>query len=237
MPEAILAISDLRVSYARALALDGVTLAAGAGEVVAVLGPNGAGKTTLLRAISRTIPAAGSIRFQGRELLRVPAHAVAGAGIAHCPERRRLFPELSVLKNLQLGAYARGPARYDDDLERVFCLFPALRARRGQIAGTLSGGEQQMVAVGRALMARPRLLMLDEPSIGLAPLMKEAIAGSLAEVRAAGITVLLVEQDAMFALSVADRGYVMESGRIRLAGPSHALRGNPHVKEAYLGIA
>jgi len=235
--DATLAIRDLRVSYARALALDGISLAADPGEVVAVLGPNGAGKTTLLRAISRTIPATGSIRFKGRELLRLPPHAVAGTGIAHCPERRRLFPELSVLKNLLLGAYARGPERCDEDLERVFCLFPMLRERRGQMAGTLSGGEQQMVAVGRALMARPRLLMLDEPSIGLAPLMKKAIGRSLEEIRAAGITVLLVEQDAVFALSLADRGYVMESGRIRIEGPSEMLRGNPHVREAYLGIA
>lgn len=231
-----LSISDLRVCYGRALALDGVSLEARPGEVVAVLGPNGAGKTTLLKAISRTVPATGSIRFQGRELLGVPPHAVAGAGIAHCPERRRLFPELSVLKNLLLGAYVRGSQSCDEDLERVFCLFPPLRERRRQVAGTLSGGEQQMVAVGRALMARPRLLMLDEPSIGLAPLMKDAIGRSLEEIRAAGITVLLVEQDAVFALSLADRGYVMESGRVRLEGPSEALRGNLHVREAYLGI-
>ena len=237
MPDATLAVRDLRVSYGRALALDGVSLAADPGEVVAVLGPNGAGKTTLLKAISRTVAATGSIRFQGRELLRLPAHAVAGTGIAHCPERRRLFPELSVLKNLLLGAYARGPQRCEEDLEHVFRLFPPLRERCGQVAGTLSGGEQQMVAVGRALMARPRLLMLDEPSTGLAPLMKEAIRQSLEEIRAAGIAVLLVEQDAVFALALATRGYVMESGRIRIEGPSAALRGNPHVREAYLGIA
>ena len=236
MPGASLAIRDLRVSYGRALALDGVSLEARPGEVVAVLGPNGAGKTTLLKAISRTVPATGSIRFQDRELLRVPPHAVAGTGIAHCPERRRLFPELSVLKNLLLGAYVRRSQSCDEDLERVFCLFPPLRERRRQVAGTLSGGEQQMVAVGRALMARPRLLMLDEPSIGLAPLMKDAIGRSLEEIRAAGITVLLVEQDAVFALSLADRGYVMESGRVRIEGPSEALRGNLHVREAYLGI-
>ncbi len=234
---AALAICDLRVAYGKALALDGISLVADPGEVVAVLGPNGAGKTTLLKAISRTVPATGSIRFQGRELLRVPPHAVAGTGIAHCPERRRLFPELSVLKNLLLGAYARGPQTCDEDLERVFRLFPTLRERRRQVAGTLSGGEQQMVAVGRALMARPQLLMLDEPSIGLAPLMKEAIRRSLEEIRAAGIAVLLVEQDAVFALSLATRGYVMESGRVRMEGPSETLRGNPHVREAYLGIA
>ncbi len=234
---AALAICDLRVAYGRALALDGISLTAEPGEVVAVLGPNGAGKTTLLKAVSRTVPATGSIRFQGRELLRVPPHAVAGTGIAHCPERRRLFPELSVLKNLLLGAYARGPQPCDEDLERVFRLFPTLRERRRQVAGTLSGGEQQMVAVGRALMARPQLLMLDEPSIGLAPLMKEAIRRSLEEISAAGITVLLVEQDAVFALSLANRGYVMESGRVRMEGPSETLRGNPHVREAYLGIA
>jgi branched-chain amino acid transport system ATP-binding protein len=233
---AVLEIRDLRVAYGRALALDGVALTAEEGEVVAVLGSNGAGKTTLLRAISRTVPATGSIRFLGRELLRMPPHMVARAGIAHCPERRRLFPELSVLKNLLLGAYARRDGKPEEDVDRVFRLFPVLRARCHQMAGTLSGGEQQMVAVGRALMARPRLLMLDEPSIGLAPLVKDAIRQSLQEIRQAGITVLLVEQDAVFALSLAGRGYVMESGRVRLHGPSEVLRGNPHVREAYLGI-
>ena len=202
-----------------------------------MIGPNGAGKTTLLRAISRTVPASGSIHWAGRELLRVPPHAVARTGIAHCPERRRLFPELSVERNLLLGAYVREDRGVGEDLERVFRLFPVLRERRRQVAGTLSGGEQQMVAVARALMARPRLVMLDEPSIGLAPLMKDAIRRGLEEIRAAGITVLLVEQDAPFALGLAGRGYVMESGRIRLEGASHALRDNPHVREAYLGIA
>ncbi len=234
---AALEIRDLRVAYGRALALDGITLAAEEGEVVAVLGPNGAGKTTLLKAVSRTVPATGSIRFQGRELLRMPPHEVARGGIAHCPERRRLFSELSVQRNLLLGAYARGDETLEEDLERVFRLFPVLRERRRQLAGTLSGGEQQMVAVGRALMARPRLLMLDEPSIGLAPLVKEAVRRSLQEIRETDLTVLLIEQDAVFALSLASRGYVMESGRIRLDGPSEALRGNPHVREAYLGIA
>ena len=233
---AALEVRDLRVAYGRALALDGVSLAAAEGEVVAVIGPNGAGKTTLLKAISRTVAASGSIRFAGRELLRVPPHAIARTGIAHCPERRRLFPELSVEKNLRLGAYVRDDGGVGEDLDRVFRLFPILGERRCQVAGTLSGGEQQMVAVARALMARPRLMMLDEPSIGLAPLMKEAIRRGLEEIRAAGITVLLVEQDAVFALQLAGRGYVMESGRIWLEGPSGALRGNPHVREAYLGI-
>jgi len=232
-----LRIQDLCVRYGRAVALDGITLAIEPGEVVAVLGPNGAGKTTLLKAISRTVPASGSIRFAGRELLHVPPHAIARTGIAHCPERRRLFPELSVEKNLLLGAYARGDGGIDEDLGRVYGLFPILGERRRQIAGTLSGGEQQMVAVGRALMARPRLMMLDEPSIGLAPLMKDAIRRGLEEIRAAEIAVLLIEQDARFALSLAERGYVMESGRIRLEGSSDVLRDNPHVREAYLGIA
>jgi branched-chain amino acid transport system ATP-binding protein len=231
-------LRDLRVAYGRALALDGITLAIEEGEAVAVLGPNGAGKTTLLRAISRTTPAAGSVSFLGHELLRMPPHMVARLGIAHCPERRRLFPELSVLKNLLLGAYARGDHHaLEEDLERVFCLFPALRDRRPQMAGTLSGGEQQMVAVGRALMARPRLLMLDEPSIGLAPLVKTAIRQSLHEICQKGITILLVEQDAAFALSLASRAYVLESGQVRFSGPSEALRGDPRVREAYLGIA
>jgi branched-chain amino acid transport system ATP-binding protein len=234
----VLDLRDLRVAYGRARALDGVTLAIEEGEAVAVLGPNGAGKTTLLRAISRTTPAAGSVRFLGNELLRMPPHMVARLGIAHCPERRRLFPEISVLKNLLLGAYARGDHEpLEEDLERVFCLFPALRDRRPQMAGTLSGGEQQMVALGRALMARPRLLMLDEPSIGLAPLVKTAIRQSLHEICLRGITILLVEQDAAFALSLATRAYVLESGHVTLSGPSEVLRGDPRVREAYLGIA
>lgn len=232
-----LSIRDLRVAYGKALALDGVTLDVGEGKVLAVLGSNGAGKTTLLRAISRTVPASGSINFFGRELLRMPAHAVARLGIAHCPERRRLFPELPVMKNLLLGAFARADADVPQDLDRIFTLFPLLRDRRHQMAGTLSGGEQQMVAIGRALMARPRLLMLDEPSIGLAPRVKDAIHRSVQEIRALSLTVLLVEQDAAFALALADRAYVMESGRVTLEGPSEALRGNPHVRQAYLGIA
>lgn len=234
---AALDIRDLRVAYGRAVVLDGVTLRVEEGETVAVLGPNGAGKTTLLRAISRAASALGSITFLGHELLRVPPHEVARLGIAHCPERRRLFPELSVLKNLLLGAYARGTRNPEEDLERVYSLFPLLRDRRRQVAATLSGGEQQMVAVGRALMARPRLLMLDEPSIGLAPLVKEAIRRSLHAIRLTGISVLLVEQDAAFALSLAARGYVLESGRVTLHGPSEELRGNLRVREAYLGIA
>ncbi len=234
---AVLEIRDLHVAYGRAVVLDGVTLTVEEGESVAVLGPNGAGKTTLLRAISRTAPATGSIAFLGRELLRMPPHEVARLGIAHCPERRRLFPELSVLKNLLLGAYACGTRTPEEDLERVYRLFPLLRDRRRQVAATLSGGEQQMVALGRALMARPRLLMLDEPSIGLAPLVKDAIRGSLQEIRLTGISILLIEQDAAFALSLATRGCVLESGRITLHGPSEGLRGDPRVREAYLGIA
>lgn len=234
---AALEIRDLRVTYGRAVVLDGVALRVEEGETVAVLGPNGAGKTSLLRAISRTTPAAGSIAFLGHELLHMPPHDVARMGIAHCPERRRLFPELSVLKNLLLGAYARGTRNLDGDLARVFSLFPALRDRRPQMAATLSGGEQQMVAIGRALMARPRLLMLDEPSIGLAPLVKDAIRRSLQEIGLSGISILLVEQDAAFALSLAAQGYVLESGRVALHGPSDGLRGNARVREAYLGIA
>ncbi len=234
---AALEIRDLRVAYGQAMALDGIALTVEEGETVAVLGPNGAGKTTLLRAISRTAQASGAIRCLGRELLRMPPHAVARLGIAHCPERRRLFPELPVLKNLRLGAYARRDRLIEDDLERIFGLFPVLHSRRHQTAGTLSGGEQQMVAVGRALMARPRFLMLDEPSIGLAPLVKDAIRRSLQEICRAGMTILLVEQDAVFALALAGRGYIIESGRITLEGPGEVLRGNPRVRESYLGIA
>ncbi len=228
---------NLKVTYGKALALDGVNLAIEEGEVVAVLGPNGAGKTTLLRAISRTVPASGFLQFFGKPLLHLPAHEVARLGVAHCPEHRRLFPELSVLTNLRLGAYTRGDHGLADDLERIFALFPRLHERRHQMAGTLSGGEQQMVALGRALIARPRLLMLDEPSIGLAPLVKEAMRRSLQQICETGMTMLLVEQDASFALSLANRGYVLESGRITLEGESRELRGNPYVKEAYLGIA
>jgi branched-chain amino acid transport system ATP-binding protein len=234
---AALDIRDLHVAYGRAVVLDGVTLKVEEGESVAVLGPNGAGKTTLLRAISRTAPATGSITFLGHELLRMPPHEVARLGIAHCPERRRLFPELSVLKNLLLGAYARGTRTLEEDLERVYSLFPLLHDRRRQMAATLSGGEQQMVAVGRALMARPRLLMLDEPSIGLAPLVRDAIRQSLQEIRLTGISILLIEQDAAFALSLAARGCVLESGKITLHGPSEGLRGDPRIREAYFGIA
>lgn len=228
---------DLRVAYGKAVVLDGIDMTINEGEVVVVLGPNGAGKTTLLRAISGTAPARGSVRFFGKPLLHLQAHEVARLGIAHCPEHRRLFPELSVLANLRLGAYTRVDANVEEDLQHVFDLFPMLRERRSQTAGTLSGGEQQMVALGRALMARPRLLMLDEPSIGLAPLVKEAMRRSIQQICETGMTVLLVEQDAAFALSLAHRGYVLESGRITLEGESQALRGNPSVREAYLGIA
>jgi branched-chain amino acid transport system ATP-binding protein len=228
---------DLRVWYGKALALDGVHLRVESGEVVAVLGPNGAGKTTLLRAICRVLPAEGTLRFLGRDLLRVPAHHLARLGIAHCPERRRLFGELSVEKNLLLGAHARSDPEVERDLRQVYELFPVLRERRRQTAATLSGGQQQMLAIGRALMARPRLLLLDEPSTGLAPAVRHQIGRTVLAVRDQGVGVLLVEQDAAFALGLADRGYVLEAGRIALEGTAQQLRDSPHVRAAYLGIA
>ncbi|MDR7400333.1 MAG: ABC transporter ATP-binding protein [Armatimonadota bacterium] len=233
----LLEVEDLTVYHGKALTLDRLCLYVAAGEVVAVLGPNGAGKTTLLRAICRVLPAQGVLRFLGRDLLRVPPHQVAALGIAHCPERRRLFGELSVEKNLLLGAYSRSDREVGNDLRRVYELFPLLHERRRQLAGTLSGGQQQMLAIARALMGRPRLLLLDEPSTGLAPAVRAQIGEAVLRARAEGIGVLLVEQDASFALRISDRGYVLESGRLVLEGNPSSLRDNPHVREVYLGIA
>ncbi len=233
----LLEVEDLTVYHGKALTLDRVCLHVAAGEVVAVLGPNGAGKTTLLRAICRVLPAQGVLRFLGRDLLRVPPHQVPALGIAHCPERRRLFGELSVEKNLLLGAYSRSDREVGNDLRRVYELFPVLHERRRQLAGTLSGGQQQMLAIARALMGRPRLLLLDEPSTGLAPAVRAQIGEAVLRARAEGIGVLLVEQDAAFALGISDRAYVLESGRLVLEGSPSSLRDNPHVREVYLGIA
>ena len=202
---ALLEVADLVVHYGKALALDGVSLGVEDGEVVGVLGPNGAGKSTLLKAISRVVPSAGSIRLKGRSLSALPAHRVVAEGVCHCPEGRRLFPELSVLKNLMLGAYLR---RDEDalhaDLERVYALFPVLRERTRQQASTLSGGEQQMVAIGRALMGGPTLLLLDEPSVGIAHRLKTEIFEAIRGIRRKGMAILLVEQDARSTIEIAE---------------------------------
>ena len=233
----LLALEDVRVRYGVVEALKGITLAVEEGEIVAVLGANGAGKTTLLKTISGVLsPRSGRIVYDGRRIDGVPAHEIVGMGLSQAPEGRRIFPQMSVLENLQIGAYRR---RVDlaADLRRVFELFPVLEERKGQIGGTLSGGEQQMLAIGRALMSRPRLLLLDEPSMGLAPMIVLRIFAIVSEIRSQGTTVLLVEQNAAQALRLADRGYVLETGTVVLSGTAEALLGDEQVRAAYLGEA
>ncbi|MCX5916799.1 MAG: ABC transporter ATP-binding protein [Deltaproteobacteria bacterium] len=232
-------IQDLRVAYGKAKILEGVSMEVEQRELVSVIGPNGAGKTTLLRAISRVAEPQGSITFEGQRIDHLSPVQVVKRGIIHCPERRRLFPDLSVEDNLKMGAYLRtkdkdGVAR---DLERMFNLFPILRDRRNQDARTLSGGEQQMLAIARSLMSQPKFLMLDEPSMGLALLVKKFLAETIKGIREDGVTTLLVEQDADLAFSVADRVYVLEHGKVALQGVPEDLMKNPYVKEIYLGIA
>ncbi len=235
---ALLEITDLEVRYGHALALDGVSLDVGAGQLVGVLGPNGAGKTTLLKAISRTVPpASGRVMFDGRALDGLPAHKIVGCGICHCPEGRRLFPELSVLKNLMLGAYLRRDQHgIVQDLDKVHSLFPVLRTRAGQQANTLSGGEQQMLAIGRALMGAPKLLLLDEPSVGIAQRLKVQIFQSIRAIQQAGTAVLLVEQDARSTLAIAERVYVLEHGRVVRGGDASTLAADDDIRRIYLGV-
>jgi len=209
-----------------------------AGDVVTLIGGNGAGKTTTLRTLSGLLrPVAGQVLFEGERIDRVPAHEIVRRGIAHSPEGRRIFPRMTIEENLELGAYSRRgkTAEIRDTIDRVYALFPMLGERRGQPAGTLSGGEQQMLAVGRALMSQPRLIMLDEPSMGLSPIMMQKIFSTLVELKGQGTTILLVEQNAQAALSLADRGYVIETGRIVLEDNGPALLGNELVRKAYLG--
>ena len=234
----MLEVHGLDVAYGEVMALRGVGLAVGEGESVAVIGANGAGKSTLLRTISGLLrPRRGAIVFDGARLDHLPAYEVAALGIAHVPEGRRVLPEMTVEENLELGAYLPGPkARRRETLAWVYEIFSRLAERRRQRAGTLSGGEQQMLAIGRGLMLRPRLLMLDEPSLGLAPLVAEVTFGKIAEIRREGIGILLVEQNVQRALGLADRGYVLEGGQVVLQGPSQTLLGDPHVKVAYLGL-
>ena len=232
---AMLELHDVKVRYGAIGALKGISVEVGEGEIVTLLGANGAGKTTTLRTISGQLhPYDGQVRFDGQRIDGMAAHEVVALGIGHSPEGRRVFPRMTVLENLQMGAYRFGKAR-KEDLDRVFTLFPRLLERRAQDGGTLSGGEQQMLAIGRALMSRPRLLLLDEPSMGLAPLLVQQIFDIIGEINAQGTTVLLVEQNASQALSVAHRGYVLETGSIVMSDAASALLVDPRVKAAYLG--
>lgn len=233
----LLVVEGVRAGYGPIEALQGVALEVGEGEVVALVGANGAGKTTTLLVISGIVRArAGRVLWEGREIQNRPAHEIVRSGIGHVPEGRRIFPRLTVRENLEMGAYGRRDrAGVRADFERVYGLFPVLRERGGQLGGTLSGGEQQMLAVARALMARPRLLLLDEPSLGLAPLVARRIFEVLGELHRAGTSILLVEQNARAALGLAGRGYVLESGRVAMNGPARELLRDPRVRTAYLG--
>jgi branched-chain amino acid transport system ATP-binding protein len=233
---ALLEVDDIHAHYGSIEALKGVSLTVDEGEVVTLIGSNGAGKSTTLRSISGLTPASsGTITFGGQEITRVPAHEIVSHGIALVPEGRHCFARMTVRENLDLGAYGRRAADVSQDLERVYELFPRLHERERQKAGTMSGGEQQMLAIGRALMARPRLLMLDEPSMGIAPILVQRIYETIAEINRGGMTILLVEQNANYALDVAARGYVLETGLVVLANDSAQLRGDPDVQKAYLG--
>ncbi|MGE5336845.1 MAG: ABC transporter ATP-binding protein [Gemmatimonadota bacterium] len=234
---ALLEVDDLHVYYGQIHALKGVSVAVERGEIVTLIGANGAGKTTTLKTISGLLrPRTGSVRCDGEELTRIAAHKIVARGIVQVPEGRRIFQSLTVLENLAMGAYSRGRAD-PRDIERMFAMFPRLAERRTQVAGTLSGGEQQMLAMGRALMSEPRVLLLDEPSMGLAPVLVDGIFDTIQAINARGVTILLVEQNAAMALAVAHRGYVLETGSIALAGESAELRENAKVRSAYLGEA
>ena len=234
----LLEVKGLEAGYGGIRAVKGIDLEVREGELVCLIGANGAGKSSTLRAICGLLPArAGSVRYGGTEVAQLPVHELPRRGLVMVPEGRGIFAQLTVAENLAMGAYTRGDADIARDTERQFETFPRLQERRAQVAGTLSGGEQQMLAIARALMARPRLLLLDEPSMGLAPLLVVKIFEIVREIAARGVTILLVEQNARLALEVAQRGYVMESGEIGLEGESKALLENPRVREAYLGEA
>jgi branched-chain amino acid transport system ATP-binding protein len=232
---AILELNDIHTYYGQIHALKGISLHVEKGEVVTLIGSNGAGKTTTLKTISGLLqPRKGMIALNGQSLLGVPAHKIPAMGIVQSPEGRRVFPRMTVLENLLMGAYIHPDTR-PEELERVFTLFPRLKERSSQKAGTLSGGEQQMLAMGRALMARPQVLLLDEPSMGLSPILVETIFDIISEINNEGTTVLLVEQNALKALAVSDRGYVLQTGEIVLTGSARELLGNEQVRKAYLG--
>jgi branched-chain amino acid transport system ATP-binding protein len=232
----LLEVQDIHTHYGTIEALKGVSLTVADGEVVTLIGANGAGKSTTLRSISGLTPvSSGKVTFAGDDLTHVPAHEVVGHGIALAPEGRHCFPRMTARENLELGAHRRRGAEIGADFERVYELFPRLQERERQKAGTMSGGEQQMLAIGRALMARPRLLMLDEPSMGIAPVLIERIYETIGEINRSGVAILLVEQNANYALEASERGYVLETGRITLAKDSRSLRDDPEVQRAYLG--
>jgi len=232
----MLELRDIHVSYGSIRALNGISLRVETGELVALIGSNGAGKSTTLKTISGLLRVRqGALLYEGQEITRATTDRIVGLGISHCPEGRRIFGRLSVRENLLLGAARRKGESLRADLERVYELFPILKERLNQAGGTLSGGEQQMLAIGRALMGRPRLLLLDEPSLGLAPLMVERIFEVIRELKRQGTTMLLVEQNVHHALEVADRAYVIETGRVALDGPAAELKHNPRVEQSYLG--
>src|SRR6201996_292196 len=233
---ALLEVSDLHAHYGAIEALKGISLTVDEGEVVTLIGSNGAGKTTTLRSIAGLTPATGgSITFDGEDITALPADEIVTRGIALSPEGRRCFPRMTVRENLDLGAYRRRGPQIAADMERVFALFPRLKERESQKAGTMSGGEQQMLAIGRAMMASPKLLLLDEPSLGIAPVLVDRIYQTISEIHRSGVAILLVEQNASRALDAAGRGYVLETGRVVLADDTAALRSDPRVREAYLG--
>jgi len=232
----LLELQDLRVFYGNIEALKGVTMHVNAGEVVTLIGSNGAGKSTTLRAISGTHkPRTGTVRLNGNEIQALPAHKIVKLGVAHSPEGRRVFSRMSVYENLQMGAFSRGNEPIEDDVARVYDLFPRLRERRTQKAGTMSGGEQQMLAIGRALMARPRLLLMDEPSMGLAPALVDQVFDIIQTINRQGTTILVVEQNAAVALSIAHRGYVLQNGSIVLHDAAATLLQSDEIRQAYLG--
>ena len=232
----LLEVEDIHTYYGAIEALKGISLTVNEGEIVTLIGSNGAGKSTTLRSISGlTPPKTGSIKFRGKEIHGLLGYQVAELGIAQSPEGRHVFPRMTVLENLEMGAFTRNDPNINADIERVYELFPRLKERAKQKAGTMSGGEQQMLAMGRALMANPKLLLLDEPSLGLAPVIVDKIYEIVREINDRGVTILLVEQNANYALDVSDRGYVLETGKVVLADKSSALRENPEVQNAYLG--
>src|SRR5437763_7351196 len=233
---ALLEVDDIHAHYGSIEALKGVSLTVDEGEVVTMIGSNGAGKSTTLRSISGLTPASsGTIKFAETDITRVPAHEIVKYGIALSPEGRHCFPRMSVRENLDLGAFRRRGPGVREDLDRVYTLFPRLQERERQKAGTMSGGEQQMLAIGRALLARPKLLMLDVPSMGLAPILVQRIYETIGEINRSGVAILLVEQNANYALEISRRGYVLETGRVALQGKSSELRDDPEVQRAYLG--
>jgi branched-chain amino acid transport system ATP-binding protein len=232
----MLDVQEIQVYYGKIHALKGISLQVGDGEIVALLGNNGAGKTTTLKSISALLkPRSGQILLNGESIRGLSPHEIVARGVAHAPEGRKIFNRLTVTENLEMGAYLRSDAAITEDMDRVFSLFPRLKERRTQVAGTLSGGEQQMLAIGRALMARPRILLLDEPSMGLAPILVEQIFRTVENINRQGTTILLVEQNAAMALSIAHRGYVLETGNIAIRGSAVELQEHPDVRRAYLG--